>query len=66
MATVRVFNHHINASFYWLMLVDAILFILSFYLGTYLYFLFEPGSFQNYLGQVPGRAIASSTRRKIA
>jgi sugar transferase (PEP-CTERM system associated) len=56
MATVRVFNHHINASFYWLALVDFVLFVLSFYVGAYIYFFFEPGSFQNYFNQIPGRA----------
>ena len=56
MATVRVFNHHVHASFYWLALVDMVLFILAFYAGTYLYFFYEPGSFQNHLQQVPARA----------
>ena len=56
MATVRVFNHHLHSSFYWLVLVDAILFVLAFYAGTYLYFLPEPGGFQNYLSQIPVRA----------
>ena len=36
--------------------MDAILFVLAFYAGTYLYFLSEPGSFHNYLGQIPTRA----------
>ncbi|MCB1679211.1 MAG: TIGR03013 family PEP-CTERM/XrtA system glycosyltransferase [Halioglobus sp.] len=56
MATVRVFNHHIHSSFYWLALIDFALFILSFYAGAYLYFLFEPLSFQNYINQIPTRA----------
>lgn len=56
MATVRVFNHHLHTSFYWLALVDAALFVISFYVGTYLYFLAEPGSFESYLGQIPVRA----------
>lgn len=56
MATVRVFNHHMHSSFYWLAMIDAILFVLSFYAGTYLYFLAEPGSFQNYIDQIPSRA----------
>jgi len=56
MATVRVFNHHLHSSFYWLVMVDAILFVLSFYAGTYLYFLSEPASFQDYIGQIPVRA----------
>jgi FlaA1/EpsC-like NDP-sugar epimerase len=56
MATVRVFNHHLHSSFYWLLLVDAILFVLSFYAGTYLYFISEPGSFESHIGQIPARA----------
>ena len=56
MATVRVFQHHVHSSFYWLALIDAILFVLSFYLGAYLYFLAEPGNLQQYVGQIPGRA----------
>ena len=56
MATVRVFNHHVHASFYWLALVDMLAFILAFYAGTYLYFFYEPGSFYNQLPQIPARA----------
>lgn len=56
MATVRVFNHHVHASFYWLALVDMLAFILAFYAGTYLYFFYEPGSFDNQLSQIPARA----------
>jgi len=56
MATVRVFNHHLHSSFYWLVAVDAVLFVLAFYAGTYLYFLPQPGGFQNYLGDIPARA----------
>ncbi len=59
MATVRVFNHHVHTSFYWLALVDTALFALSLYAGTYIYctFQLDPGSFQGYLPEVPGRAI---------
>jgi sugar transferase (PEP-CTERM system associated) len=60
MATVRVFNHHVNASFYWLALIDAILYLLAFYAGTYIYFFFEPGKFENYISQIPGRALVFS------
>lgn len=56
MATVRVFNHHVHSSFYWLALVDAVIFVLAFYLGTYIYFLPEPGKFYQYVNQIPGRA----------
>lgn len=62
MATVRVFNHHVHTSFYWLALVDAALFLLAFYAGTYLhfYFEFEPGTFQQYIAQIPSRALMFS------
>lgn len=56
MATVRLFNHHVHAPFYWLALVDAILFVLAFYFGAYLYFIYEPGSFHDRLSQIPTRA----------
>ena len=60
MATVRVFNHHVNASFYWLALIDAVLYLLAFYAGTYIYFFVEPGQFESYIAQVPGRALMFS------
>jgi len=56
MATVRVFNHHVRSSFYWLAMVDLILFVLAFYAGTYIYFLSEPGHFHQYTQQIPVRA----------
>jgi sugar transferase (PEP-CTERM system associated) len=56
MATVRVFNHHLHSSYYWLILVDLLLFVLAFFVGTYLYFIYEPGSFQAYVDQIPLRA----------
>ena len=59
MATVRVFNHHVHTSFYWLALIDAVLFVLAFYGGTYIHCFveMEPGAFQAHLPQIPGRAI---------
>ena len=41
---------------YRLMIVDAFLFFCSFYLGTYLYFLLEPGKLYDYIDGVPTRA----------
>ena len=58
MATVRVFNHHVHSSFYWLALADAVTFVLAFYAGAYIYFLNEPGQFENYVVQIPLRALA--------
>jgi sugar transferase (PEP-CTERM system associated) len=59
MATVRVFNHHVHTSFYWLALVDAALFVLALYAGTYIYCFvgLQPGSFQTYLPDIPQRAL---------
>ena len=56
MATVRVFKHHIHSSFYWLALVDTLLFVLAFYVGTYVYFFFAPSGYDHFLPQVAGRA----------
>ncbi len=56
MATVRIFNHHVHSSFYWLALADVIMFALAFYAGAYIYFFVAPGSFDNYLTQIPPRA----------
>ncbi len=59
MATVRVFNHHVHTSFYWLALIDTALFVLSFYGGTYIYCLLqlESVNFQSLVQEVPGRAM---------
>ena len=73
MATLRVFNHHVHTSFYWLALVDTALFVLSLYAGTYIYCLVQLGSanFQDFLPVVPGRdigrddSIADDRREKV-
>ena len=59
MATVRVFNHHVHTSFYWLALVDTALFVLSLYAGTYIFCTMQlgPESFQGYLPEIPARAV---------
>jgi sugar transferase (PEP-CTERM system associated) len=59
MATVRVFNHHVHSSFYWLALVDAVWLVLAFYAGTYIHCLIElvPGGFEARVSQIPGRAL---------
>jgi sugar transferase (PEP-CTERM system associated) len=59
MATVRVFNHHVHTSFYWLALVDTALFVLAFYAGTYIYCLVAlgPNSFPTYVPEIPSRAL---------
>lgn len=59
MATVRVFNHHVHTSYYWLALVDAALFILAFYAGAYLHFYLahDTSYFQDYVPHIPSRAL---------
>lgn len=59
MATVRVFNHHVHTSFYWLALVDAILFALALYAGTYIhcFVALTPDTFHDYLSAMPLRAV---------
>ncbi len=59
MATVRVFNHHVHTSFYWLALVDAALFVLALYAGTYIYcfIALDPSSFQSFIPDIPSRAL---------
>ena len=59
MATVRVFNHHVHTSFYWLALIDAALFVLALYAGTYIYcsVSLEPGSFQEHYSEIANRAL---------
>ena len=62
MATVRVFNHHIHPSFYWLALVDTALFALALYAGTYIYCFveLEPGIFQSNIPEIQTRAMIFS------
>jgi sugar transferase (PEP-CTERM system associated) len=59
MATVRVFNHHVHTSFYWLAFIDATLFALAVYAGTYLYCFvsLQSNSFQSYAPELPIRAV---------
>ena len=68
MATVRVFNHHVHTSFYWLVLADMLLFILSVYAGTYIYCMIEAeqASFYTYLPLIPGRAMTFSVATAVS
>lgn len=62
MATVRVFNHHVHTSFYWLALVDAALFVLAFYAGAalHMHFAYDATAFEQHYAQIPGRALIFS------
>ncbi len=55
--TLRIFNHHVHATFYWLALLDTVLFVLAFYAGAYIYFLSEPAGFSRHINELPGRAL---------
>lgn len=59
MATVRVFNHHVHTSFYWLALADAALFVMALYAGAYIDSLvsLHPNSFQATVHEIPNRAL---------
>jgi sugar transferase (PEP-CTERM system associated) len=59
MATVSVFNHHVHRSFYWLALVDAALFVLALYAGSYIYSLvvLASGGSGTLVQDLPSRAL---------
>lgn len=43
--TIRLFNHHVNIGYYWLALIDTMLFAASIYAGSALYLTFVPDGF---------------------
>lgn len=43
--TIRLFNHHLNAGYAWLAVIDFLIFIAASYGGAALYFLSVPGGF---------------------
>ncbi|WOJ98258.1 TIGR03013 family PEP-CTERM/XrtA system glycosyltransferase [Congregibacter brevis] len=55
--TVRLFNHHINMGYYWLALIDLLLFGGAVYAGAALYFLSIPGGFASQVSDLPLQAI---------
>lgn len=55
--TVRLFNHHINVGYYWLALIDLLLFGGAVYAGAALYFLNIPGGFVSQGSELPLQAI---------
>lgn len=54
--TARIFNHHINVGFYWLALIDLLLFGAASYAGAVLYYLNQPGGFIANTGNLPVQA----------
>lgn len=55
--TARIFNHHINVGFYWLALIDLLLFGASSYAGAAIYYLNQPGGFSANAANFPLQAI---------
>ncbi|MEM1189250.1 MAG: TIGR03013 family XrtA/PEP-CTERM system glycosyltransferase [Pseudomonadota bacterium] len=54
--TVRIFNHHINVGYYWLALIDMLLFGASVYAGAALYFAYTQQSVPLTSPQLPLQA----------
>jgi len=57
LGTRRVFNHHIHIAYYWLAMLDALLFTGACYLGTWIYFLAEPSQLQMHIDELLPRAL---------
>lgn len=49
MNTARVFNHHVHVAYSLLLLIDALLFFLSCYIASWLYFLPQPQFLEDHL-----------------
>tara|TARA_R110002110_G_scaffold76898_1_gene202279 strand:- start:20903 stop:22324 length:1422 start_codon:yes stop_codon:yes gene_type:complete len=56
LGTKRVFNHHVHIAYYWLALVDALLFVGACYLATWIYYLQDPAQLALHLEALPLRA----------
>lgn len=57
MGTVRVFKHHVHKAFIWLASIEALLFILSVLIGSYLRFKGESTAVEDHIGPILPRAI---------
>ncbi|MEQ8803200.1 MAG: sugar transferase, partial [Haliea sp.] len=57
LGTKRVFNHHVHIAYYWLALLDALLFVGACYLATWAYYLREPAQLALHLDALPVRAV---------
>ena len=56
LGTRRVFKHHVHVAYYWLALVDAMLFVGACYLATWIYYLQNPVQLSLHLDALPLRA----------
>lgn len=66
LGTKRIFNHHVHIAYYWLALVDALLFFGACYAATWLYFLPQPAGLEVHLNQLPARAMVFSATTVLA
>ncbi|MEQ8517125.1 MAG: TIGR03013 family PEP-CTERM/XrtA system glycosyltransferase [Chromatocurvus sp.] len=66
LGTTRIFNHHVHVAYYWLALLDALLFFGACYLATWLYFIPEPSGLQVHLAELPARAAIFSAMTVLA
>lgn len=66
LGTTRIFNHHVHVAYYWLALVDALLFFGACYLATWLYFLPETAGLQTHLADLPARAAVFAAMTVLA
>ena len=57
LGTRRVFKHHIHVAYYWLALLDALLFIGACYVGTWIYFQAEPSQLQGHIDTLLPQAL---------
>ncbi|MEM6302899.1 MAG: TIGR03013 family XrtA/PEP-CTERM system glycosyltransferase, partial [Pseudomonadota bacterium] len=64
--TARVFNHHINVGYYWLALIDTILFAVASIVGAALYFLNVPGGFDAHASNLWVEALVFSVVTTLA
>lgn len=57
MGTVRVFKHHVHKAYIWLASVEALLFMLSVLIGSYLRFKGENTAVEDHIGPILPRAL---------
>ncbi len=66
LGTRRVFKHHVHVAYYWLALLDALLFTGACYLATWIYFLPEPAQLQSHIDTLLPRALLFATITVLA
>lgn len=64
--SARLFNHHINLGYYWLALIDLLLFGGSIYAGAALYFISTPGGFDANVYNLPVQAVIFAVTTTLA